>query len=212
MEIWLVFQYLLRPPNEAGFSVHWCFAPRSTVEALWQLQFSHFYRACPGVPETTRVPKFHIFGTLWSIWRCPEVKIHKLATFQKNLFQSSQFGDFDQNHTNKLFFSKKINSGILQDHRQVLLAIFGDLWASPDTLRVPDKSARIPTVKELQPSIAARNANELKNQPHLEAVAVIKKPIIFPYSAYKLALNGLCNTSGAFCSSKTVYFWGVWPQ
>ena len=74
---------------------------------------------------------------------------------------------------------------------------------------MPDKSARIPTVKELQPAIAARNANELKNRPHLEAVAVIEKPIIFPYSAYKLALNDLCNTSGAFCSSKTVYFWGV---
>ena len=80
---------------------------------------------------------------------------------------------------------------------------------------MPDKSARIVTVKVLQPSIVERKANELKNRPHLEAVAVIEKPIIFPYSAYKLALNDLCNTSGAFCSSKTVYFWGVdrhWPE
>ena len=140
-------------------------------------------------------------------WGCPRLPGH--PNLKYFLFQSSQFGDFDQNHTNKLFFFQKINSGILQDHRQVLLAIFGDLWASPDTPRVPDKSARIATVKELQPANAAPNTNETKNWPHLEAGAVIQKSIRYSNSIWKLTPEKCSGLSRAFWSSKTFHFWTV---
>ena len=123
--------------------------------------------------------------------------------------QIRQFGAFWPKWQLNKFFFYFLPLGAFRYIRKSQL---GQIWVPGQPQAppgMPDKSARIATVKELQPSIAAQNTNELKIQPHLEAVADIEKPIIFPYSTYKLGLNGLCNTSGAFCSSKTVYFWGV---
>ena len=51
---------------------------------------------------------------------------------------------------------------------------------------MPDKSARIATVKELQRAIAARNTNEMKNWPHLEAVAAFQKFFVAMDSAFEI--------------------------
>ena len=51
---------------------------------------------------------------------------------------------------------------------------------------MPEKSARIATVKELQPAIAARNTNETKNWPHLEAVAAFQKFFVAMDSAFEI--------------------------
>ena len=47
---------------------------------------------------------------------------------------------------------------------------------------MPDKSERIATVKEHQPSAAARNANGQENWPHLEVIADFQKLIRLPNS------------------------------
>ena len=62
MEIF--FEKLLRPPNEANFSFHWTLAPRTAVQRFKTTEFADFYRACPGVPEATRVPEFDLYVTI----------------------------------------------------------------------------------------------------------------------------------------------------
>ena len=117
------------------------------------------------------------------------LKIAKLATLLERIYKN-------------LFFVLGLLRYIIESHISQI-CVPGQPWAPPG---MPDKSARIVTVKELQPSIAVRNTNELKIRPHLEAVADIEKPIISPLSTYKFQLNGICHTSRAFCSSKNVHF------
>ena len=69
------------------------------------------------------------------------------------------------------------NGGLKTNPRTLTVTILGLYRAS---LGMPDKSARIVTVKELQPANAASNTNETKKWPHLEAVADIEKSIIPP--------------------------------
>ena len=63
MEMVLVFQYLVPPLNESNFSFDWLYTPPSPVKPGWQLQFSHFFQACPGLPEATGMPKLEILWT-----------------------------------------------------------------------------------------------------------------------------------------------------
>ena len=53
-----IFQKQLLPANKSHFRFHRPFTLRSPVELLFLLQFSHFFRACPGLPDATRAPKY----------------------------------------------------------------------------------------------------------------------------------------------------------
>ena len=57
-----------------------------------------------------------------------------------------------------------------------------------------------------EPPFAARKPYETFWRPHLVVVARNEKLITYPLSQYKLGLNDICHTSGAFWSSKAMYF------
>ena len=83
MEIWFIFQYLLRPPNEAGSNISLVFCaaagglktnPRTLTVSILGL-----YRACPRAPRVTREPKFVIHWTLEYVPRFPIKKICQIG-------------------------------------------------------------------------------------------------------------------------------------
>ena len=121
LNIWLFFENLLRPPNEANFWFHWPFAQQTPVQWIKTTKFADFFQACPGVPEAARAPKSDIIGTFLFVWRFPCKKISSNWPYFAKVANLATLSSFGENRTNWLFFFQKMNSGLLYDHIQLFM-------------------------------------------------------------------------------------------
>ena len=82
-------------------------------------------------PGGTQGAKFLLMGLGYVMWRCPEPKFRNWRLLKKKLFQSSQFGDFNQSHTKKnFFFSKSLVKPLNTNHKVLNMSNLGTRVAS----------------------------------------------------------------------------------